>query len=565
MALGSPWDAPGDGSERSPDRSQVARTLSRHTASEGYAQVPQAAEGDRGKVHYHIRINLPLCLGLCALLLVPALGGAALLSTTRRTPEPASRDLKARPTATPGLRSQALNRLGGGDKGQRSVKRTEGPLFGVGYSPVPPRRARLVKGHHQDALPLQYDVMAPDASAFWGSDGRGDLEAIKSLGANAVRTYGSNPDLDHRPFLDEARRVGLDVVATLPSDPFLKPKTGCVHKRQNCYAEVKDAYLRSLKSGFLGSSGEYHPALRTVIIMSEPENVFLPTEAPWLFCKAMLSAFDGVLDAEKEAGLESGPLPDFSVSFSFAECPWCLRSGDVPAVGRMAELASAMRHPSSVSYRPRNDLWAAYRARFENSFAVNASAGLPLEGVLPQIGSMLAEYERSDFEAPVFISEFAASSAARLGETLQDLAARSKVGAGLLSGASVLQFQAAPDPAPHGAGGLGIFEVAGGEIDTVSLLPESGSDREEFRVRCLVPAKAHGAARSVAAVVAGALGGSVPESHGDQCPTAEASEAADEPVEDEEEPARSPPELLGRLLAAGAPHRLHRGGTSRAR
>jgi len=560
MALGSPPDAPRDGSGRDPDRSQAARTLSRHRASEGYAPVPQ---GDGGKVHYHIRINLPLCLGLCVLLLVPAAGGAALLGNARRTRTPASRDLAVKAIATPkgagappGLRSPAFDRFGGAqprDEGQLSVGRSKGPLFGVGYNPV---LQRPVTGHRQDVLPGQYDVMAPEASALWGSGGRGDLEAIKSLGANAVRTYGNNPDLDHRAFLDEARRVGLDVVATLPRDRFLKPKTGCVHKRQDCFAEVKEAYSRSLTGGFGNSSGGYHPALRTVIIMSEPESVFLPTEAPWLFCKAMVSAFDGLLDAEKEAGLQSGPLPGVSVSFAFDECPWCLQDGDVPALGRMAELRSAMRHPASVSYQPRNDLWKAYVDRFENSFTVNASAGLSLEGLLPQIGSMLAEYERSDLEAPVFISELAASSVAGLGETLQDLAARSEAGGGLLSGTSVLQFQASTDPAALGAGGLGIFEDAGGEVDTVSLLPESGSHREKLGVPCLAPAEAvpqrHGAA-SVAAIVAKALGGSVPESHGDRCPSAMANKTADELGEDKDEPALSRPELLGRLLAAGAP------------
>jgi hypothetical protein len=381
-------------------------------------------------------------------------------------------------------------------------------MKGIAYNPIPAA---------EDSL--RVDVMADAASLLWSRDGRADMKAIGTLGANTVRTRGNNPSLDHKLFLDEAQDAGLDVVTELPTETFLAPGTGCLHTRQDCYEQVKEAYLQNLRRGFLDEKGEYHPALRTMVILDEPENVFTPMEAPWLFCKAVLSALDGVLDAEKEAGFAGGPAPNFSVPFSFIACPWCLHRGDIPALGRMLELRAAMRNPPMVGYQPRNDLWSAYVARFENSFNVNDSLKVG-PGLLQ---GMLAEYRKTLPEAPIFVSEFDVdASTHHLGKKLQDVLEVISVAPG--AGAVTLRFQAHSDPAEHGAkdfarnAPLALFRTAGVEAKTRLTLEgqtASGSSSHTYPIWCLTPAQAADRQKDdsegVTSKVAQAFGGSAPK------------------------------------------------------
>merc|ERR1719446_1289227 len=92
---------------------------------------------------------------------------------------------------------------------------------------------------------------------------------------------------------------------------------------------------------------------------------------PW--AKVLISAFDAVLDAEKEFGMQEVQL-QVTVTWSTALCPACVSHGNIPAVGQMAELRNAMENPAAYGYTPRNNLMEAYSRRFVNSFNTQAPA-----------------------------------------------------------------------------------------------------------------------------------------------------------------------------------------------
>lgn len=169
-------------------------------------------------------------------------------------------------------------------------------LKAICYAPVP------LKGH--EARLLDDDFMDEGAAPLWSADsGRGDLLVMKQLGANAVRLYGNDPELQHGAFLDEAAAQGLEVIAGLSDYPYMQMKGSCAETEFDCYEQIKASYLLNLKGGFLKDNTSYHPALRTVVLINEPELVLQPAFIPAVFCKAIVSAFDAVLDAERQAAV----------------------------------------------------------------------------------------------------------------------------------------------------------------------------------------------------------------------------------------------------------------------
>lgn len=267
-------------------------------------------------------------------------------------------------------------------------------LKGICYAPVPIKVAGQV-------IPDD-DFMSEDTQLLWGPEGRGDLSIMAALGANALRLYGNDPRLSHSAFLEEAARQNLDVTVGLSDYPYIQMPGNCITTGYDCYSQIKDQYTKSLANGFLSSFATYHHALKTIILVNEPdlkfEGVFqaLPGN-PKHFCKAILSAFDALLDAEKEAYVQ-GPVPNVTVAFSSGPCKKC-RDPDWPAVGQMLELKRAMQDPSSVNYTARNPLWEVYQKRFVNSFNTQNPA-IDLRPIF------LDTYDSNFQGTPIFISEF---------------------------------------------------------------------------------------------------------------------------------------------------------------
>merc|ERR1719203_42883 len=103
--------------------------------------------------------------------------------------------------------------------------------------------------------------------------------------------------------------------------------------------------------------------------MNEPDLKVPDVDHPAEVSRALISAMDGMLDAELAAEVNlSAPLPNFTVTFAFSLCGRCTKHGDRPALGQMWHLRDAMLNPSSYGYVPRNNLTELYLTRFVFSF-----------------------------------------------------------------------------------------------------------------------------------------------------------------------------------------------------
>lgn len=220
--------------------------------------------------------------------------------------------------------------------------------------------------------------MADDAKPLWGARFRGDLQVMKALGANHVRLYGNNPSNSHANFLNEAAATGLKVIIGMSDYPYTQAADNCLFTTGfDCYSQVKAQYLENLKKGLL-VDGRYNPALAEVIVINEPDLKLPGIDKPKGWTKGIISAIDGMLDAEKEMGV-TGPLVNFTATFSFGVCGLCeaikdqlgLSAGEAPppGIGQMVELRAAMLDPQKmVGYTPKNNMAKFYKERFSNSF-----------------------------------------------------------------------------------------------------------------------------------------------------------------------------------------------------
>eukprot|EP00437_Effrenium_voratum_P004966 CAMPEP_0181426298 /NCGR_PEP_ID=MMETSP1110-20121109/15591_1 /TAXON_ID=174948 /ORGANISM="Symbiodinium sp., Strain CCMP421" /LENGTH=693 /DNA_ID=CAMNT_0023549489 /DNA_START=33 /DNA_END=2114 /DNA_ORIENTATION=+ len=262
-------------------------------------------------------------------------------------------------------------------------------LKGISYGPSPLKAA--------GKLPND-DFMSDSAKAQWSTSGRGDLAIMKKLGANAVRLYGNDPQEDHSAFLDEAQKQGLQVIPGMSDYPYTQMPGNCQSTDYNCYSQIKEQYKSNLQKGFLDKDGAYHPALKTVIVINEPDLKIPGESKPTEFSRAIVSAIDGMLDAEKEAGAKSN-LVNFTATFSFGVCTACKGSKNKPSLGQMLELQRAMENPEAYGYKAKNDLAKVYQTRFTNSFNTNN----PATDIQPLF---LNDYEANFKSTPVFIGEY---------------------------------------------------------------------------------------------------------------------------------------------------------------
>lgn len=373
-------------------------------------------------------------------------------------------------------------------------------IKGICYGPVP------FKG--QATIPDD-DFMSEDVKPLWGMRGRNDLAMIKAMGANAVRLYGNNPEDSHTRFLDTALGIGLRVIAGLSDFPFVQMRTGpgsCVNPNYgdlyDCYEQVRDSYLSNLRDGFLDATGGYHPALDHIIIINEPDlklyNMDKGDKAvdPKTFIKGVISAIDGILSAEQEAGV-SGRLVKFTVTFSFAVCsrPVCEQAvgqQDKPALGQMLELRNGLLYPRAYGYTPKNDLAAFYRTRFFNS-ANTANPSIELPGLL------LDAYTQAFPDVPMMFEEFH-SYHVRQDDDLQSMM-KIVQRYPLLLGFSFFEFQVRYDKGGEemnfGMFGLGNYPIATAEFQNAA---------GNYTVWCLIPVNDPLGSRSIPASVALAFG-----------------------------------------------------------
>lgn len=354
----------------------------------------------------------------------------------------------------------------------------------------------------ENSLPRNDDFFCDEAAPQWSRRGRGDLVIMKAMGANAVRLYGNDPRLNHTGFLDEAHGLGLRAIPGNSDYPFMQSPWSCQGQDYNCSGIVGAFYAENLKKGFLREDGSYHPAISHVSVMNEPDMKLPNVGHPMLFCKALISAMDGMLDTEREAKVDSaGALPNFTVTFSWSLCSACTRLGDKPGLGQMWQLRDAMRNPARYNYTARNNLSELFRTRFVFSF----NTANPSFHIRPMF---LDFYEVAFPETPVFIGEYHWNNP--VGNQSQDILNALSIAQAtpLLLGISYFEFQLRTD--------------LGGHLDfgTLQRGPRSVGSMEyfgeNFSVRCLVPVRAQNG-QSLPAEVARAFGGDAELFETDEC------------------------------------------------
>eukprot|EP00931_Biecheleriopsis_adriatica_P075202 TRINITY_DN49124_c0_g1_i1.p1 TRINITY_DN49124_c0_g1~~TRINITY_DN49124_c0_g1_i1.p1 ORF type:complete len:908 (-),score=149.83 TRINITY_DN49124_c0_g1_i1:29-2560(-) len=372
---------------------------------------------------------------------------------------------------------------------------TSGLLKGISYGPSP-----LL---HPGSLPTD-DFFCDAAKAQWGPRGRGDLRIMAAMGANAVRLYGNDPRMNHDDFLDYAETLGLSVVPGISDAPYVAEEHACVRTGMFiCNSTVKRAYAQNLEKGFLKHENgqvSYHPALKYVIVINEPDLKLPNLAAPSLFAKGIASAIDGMLDAEKEANV-AGPKPNFTATFSFSRCDACSKFADHPGIAQMWMLRDAMTNPSNYGLSPNNDLASFYQTRFTNSF----NTGNPSWEIRKLF---LDLYEQEFPNTPVFIGEYHNPGNQNSEVDLKNILAISKASP-LMLGVSFFEWQNRGDEAGHTI--FGIFDAQeGGEDLGGSPNPEEalfGSTFEVTAVPCLTPVREGETGKTIPEQITAAYGG----------------------------------------------------------
>mmetsp|Transcript_42003 Transcript_42003/g.97812 ORF Transcript_42003/g.97812 Transcript_42003/m.97812 type:complete len:776 (+) Transcript_42003:83-2410(+) len=336
-------------------------------------------------------------------------------------------------------------------------------MKGVSYGPSPFTRAE--RNRHQDYFCDAAEPMWGD----WGG-GRGDLRLIRSMGANTVRLYGNDPDLEHRRFLDHAHSLGLGVIPGMGDKAFAASAcrgTGAFV----CFEGARDAYLKNLNSGFLLANRSYHPAMKYFIVVNEPELKLPGLAEPKKFAKAIATAIDGVLEAEDLAGVV-GPRPNLTVTFSFAACAQCEKFNDRPGLGQIWTLVDALSNPAKYAVQSQHNLTEFFRTRLTLSF----NSGNP-SGEIQNL--FLKHYEEIFPRTPIFIAEYHNPGNPDLQGDLENILSIARSSA-LLLGISFFEFQNRYDQAGH---------LVWGMFDPQEEKTELRLNFEEFAtaVPCLSP------------------------------------------------------------------------------
>jgi len=424
------------------------------------------------------------------------------------------------------------------------------PTFiGMGYNP---------DAHKSKANPPCDDFMSAWSEPLWGPSTRNDLKVIKDMGAEAVRTYGIGSHIDHTKFLDHAHELGLKVMPGFADYPYLRLGSSCNSQKEtswmktdcirgnghNCYDVIKANYKEMLKRGYTvknETDGKlyYHPAILTITVINECELKLQYNAAEGLgqnanHAKVVVTATDGILDAEKELDIQ-GPKPMLTATASYALCPNCKSvharfpglSSRTPAMAFMADYYLAFKDPKGyVGYRPKNDLMGMYTSRWVNSF----NTPRPADALCVNENRVLKSYTASPLgKVPIYIGEFHSStlSAPRWGKDIEkvkniindkDGGACGKDG-NPLKGANLFEYQVSYWKGAGSEGGTGMkygFWGLGWKKIGHTHPDKHSIGYSKFDVYCLCPAYTGGrcASRSAdtkSAQIIKALGGKWPE------------------------------------------------------
>lgn len=270
-------------------------------------------------------------------------------------------------------------------------------------------------------------------SAQWGKEGRDDLGSMHRLGANTVRLYhsfGTESAHDHGAFLDYAHEVGMSVM------PGYDTYQDCPDN--DCFDSWKAMTLAGFKVGFL-KNGEWHPAISTLILLNEPDFTPCPGSNPnYCRVKKALSAFDGVLAAEKEMKVKPGRV-SFTVTWSFGMFTSIDGKVTGPGIFGFQDMVAGVADPSLAKYTPKTSQ-AEMAAAFKDRWIHGMNTQAPWSFVKEKVADVYEQFLPHQW----FIGEYGANGQTQAVITgdLQAMDTYAKSGKGFF-GQCFFQFQTA--------------------------------------------------------------------------------------------------------------------------
>mmetsp|Transcript_120123 Transcript_120123/g.384794 ORF Transcript_120123/g.384794 Transcript_120123/m.384794 type:complete len:811 (-) Transcript_120123:511-2943(-) len=276
------------------------------------------------------------------------------------------------------------------------------PLRGMTYSALP-CTSRECGDHGLPSQNLEQDGYA----AQWKETGRDDLGLIAGLGANAVRLYHSlgSGSIHHQgAFLDRATALGLKVMPGFNTDLAFQ-SGNC--PGFDCFDTWRTATLEGFKHGFRRGD-DWHPAVVLLVLFNEPDHFEnLPSCMPkgaWCRVKAVLSALDGVLAAEREAGVAPGRVK-LAVTWSFAIRTSLDGEVEGPAIFGFQDMQVAIMEPHLAGYTPRTEIRA-----FQDAFYSRWAHGLNTQAPWSFVRDVVARDYGRFSPLPWFLGEYGANS-----------------------------------------------------------------------------------------------------------------------------------------------------------
>lgn len=344
------------------------------------------------------------------------------------------------------------------------------------YNPVPPTKPGPLRGIAYGALPCTQpcqaagDMVQEAYESQWGSanGGRDDLGTMASLGANHVRLYwsiGCEWSTDHKKFLDHAQEKHMQVM----------PAWNCGScPNYDCHDSIKQALLDSFKVGFADDRA-WHPAVNTLILANEIDSCTAAGHGNDCRVRYVLSALDGALSAEKEAGIKGSVM--FTATWSFAEFTSVDNKVKGPGIFGFQDMLVSTLDPSLAKYTPKNDVLTAYRNRWIHSVNVQA----PWNYVKDQIAPHYEPYKGNFW----MISEYGAEwqMGSEIFEQMKAMDETAQNQADPFLGAVMFQFQTSYSKGFGSELHFGLFALGTKKVGTAKPC-DKGNCPQEYPVYC---------------------------------------------------------------------------------
>lgn len=242
-------------------------------------------------------------------------------------------------------------------------------------------------------------------STVWGRRHEEELARLSSLGVGAQRVFRCFTRWPSNELMTSLWMLGLGLMASFSQDFFSAHRRECYAGRYGCYDAARAATRRLLRSELVTYLGRYHQAFEGFTLFLRPDVLVQEAcEAEGDACgtpetlRVVLSAWDGVLDAEYEEGVPGRP---FLTSTFSAAAAGVVYAGDGSGD---AQQCAELRHPLAcagdsllrklwlavhggydVRFQPHNLLNESFAGRWRHSFEA---------GALGQVPAALRDYAR---------------------------------------------------------------------------------------------------------------------------------------------------------------------------